>query len=169
MQINATGPSFGHVLTVFKIQLDGKEVYHRCQRATNTPENMELTRAVMRSLVQNLKLRVDTPVAIKINELVPDLHYRNPKRTRPLYLKDSGREVNLLTGEHAFIDDIFDKRNPMPKPQKRCIYQNRIREMFAKANGGHINIVASTRPLVEAEGKEAHELIAIDDVVKTFS
>lgn len=164
MQINPTGPSFGNSLTVFRIVKDGEIVYDRSKRIYNK----ESVHAVMRALTQNLKLKVDTPVAVKIDEMVSDLHYRNPKRTRPLYLKDSSREVNLLTGEHAFIDDIFDKRNPLPKPQKRRVYQNRIREMFATAHKGFINIFASTRQMVEAEGKEAHELLMIDDVIRPF-
>ena len=168
MRVNYINPSFGSALTVNKIYLDGNQVYTRFRpRTAGNSEVEDIVKAVMKSLRENLKGPMDTPVSKKLNEIVPDLYYNYGKKTSALYLPDACREVNLLTGEHAFtMENIYNNKG-LNRKQKGYYIQQAISEMFDRTKkifAGYIDIKASTRELVEKEGKKSHELIAIDDI-----
>ena len=168
MRTNSIGPNFGSAVTVNKIYLVGELVYTRYrQRAVGDNKVEDVVKAVMKSLRENLKGQVDTPVAKKMNEIVPDLYYKFGKKTSALYLPDSCKEVNLLTGAHAFtLENIYNNKG-LNRRQKGYYIQQAISEMFDRTKetfAGFIDIKASTRDMVEKEGKKPHELIAIDDI-----
>lgn len=128
----------------------------------------------MKSLRLNLKEKFDTPVAQKLSEIVPDLYYKLGKKTDVLYLPDISKEVNILTGADAFTIENINNNKGLSRRQKSDYIQNAILEMFDKSDNskgifkGFIDIFASTRNLVEPEGKKLFKLIAIDDIAKAL-
>ena len=179
MQINSIGPSFGSALTIRNIYLDGERVYTKYSpRMDSNSEKYKLVKAIMKSLRLNLKEPVDTPVAKKMNELIPDLYYKYGKNTTVLMLPDLSREVNLLTGEDAFTYDNIMYSQKLDRIKKGKLLENLISEMFGCKKSkdpnarpifaGLFDIYASSRDMIEKEGKKLHELIAIDDVAKAL-
>ena len=79
-------------------------IYSRHKRGINTNENIKLAKAVMKALCENLKLPVDTPVAMQMDNFVNDLYYNNKKIPFPpirIYLND--RKVLIYRGELVFL------------------------------------------------------------------
>ena len=169
ININSVNKSFGSSLTVFEIVQDGKIIFNRQQKIYDK----QAVESVMKALKENLKMKVDTPAAKQLSEIVPDLYYKSKKKTQVVYLSDSTRQVNLFTGEHAYIyDNIF--HNPKivwSTKEKNKLYDDTVQELLKISNeafAGFIRIVASTRQMVETAGKKAHELIMIDEITKAL-
>lgn len=170
MQVNTINPNFGSAITVNNIYHDGQLIYSRYKRYVNTKENDKLVNAIMKALSDNLKLPVDTPIAMKMQEIVPDLYHKFEKIVRPYRLPDTLREVNLLTGKEVCSIDGINNSN-LERKKKGYLLEQAIREMFDRSNGifkGFINIYSSTYDMVEKEGKKLHELIAIDNIEQTL-
>ena len=175
MQINSTNQNFGSALTVRNIFLDGKPIYTKyASRMIGGSEQEIYVKAVMKSLRLNLKERIDTPAARKLNEIVPDFYYKLGKKTDVLYLPECNRGVNLLTGAEAFTIENINNNKGLNRRQKRNYIAKAISDMFdvsEKSKGifaGLIDVFASTRNMVEKDGKKLYELIAIDDITKAL-